>query len=344
MPRRVFIYEYTCGSGAADPALSFALQVEGWAMLSTLLEDFGRISGVETLTLLDEHCAHDSLSGVCRRIRAQDEERVFRELAAAADCTLVIAPELDDILLTRCRWVVQAGGRLLGPSLATVELTGDKLALSRHLRKRGLFTPESRPFVPSESVSPVMFPLVCKPRNGAGSQATFLVHDQQELRTCLDRARAERWQGEALLQPFVPGRPASVAFLTGPYRRVPLLAAAQRLSQDGRFHYLGGTVPLPDDLGTRAVNAARRALETLVDLRGYIGVDVVLGPAEDGSEDAVIEINPRPTTSYVGLRALAETNLAETWLQVAFGDEPPHLVWRSGVVQFDADGTVQWRS
>jgi predicted ATP-grasp superfamily ATP-dependent carboligase len=60
--------------------------------------------------------------------------------------------------------------------------------------------------------------------------------------------------------------------------------------------------------------------------------------------DAVIEINPRLTTSYVGLRALAETNLAEALLHVALGDAIPNLAWRPGVVQFNADGTVQLHS
>ena len=49
-------------------------------------------------------------------------------------------------------------------------------------------------------------------------------------------------------------------------------------------------------------------------LSGYVGVDVVLG--NDG-RDWAIEINPRLTTSYVGLRALAGFNLAEAMLAVA---------------------------
>jgi predicted ATP-grasp superfamily ATP-dependent carboligase len=339
---RVFVYEYTCGGGTATHSLAAALQAEGWAMLSAFLEDLGRVSGVETLTLLEEHCRHEYRGGVCRRICAQDQEKVFRELAAAADHTLVIAPEFDDILLTRCRWVLESGCRLLGPSLAAVKLTGDKLALSRHLRDRGVSTPESRPIVSGDEELPnAIFPMVWKPRYGAGSHATFLVKDLPELRACIGRARSEGWEGEALLQPFVPGKPASVAFLAGQRCRVPLLSAAQRLSDDGRFRYLGGCVPLPADLAGRAVQAAKRAVEAVPDLRGYLGVDVVLGHAEDGSGDAVIEINPRPTTSYVGLRALAETNLAEALLEVAIRDEMPRVVWRSGRVQFDADGTVR---
>ena len=44
----------------------------------------------------------------------------------------------------------------------------------------------------------------------------------------------------------------------------------------------------------------------------------------------------------VSLRVLAETNLAEALLQVVIGETLPRLVWRSGVVHFDANGAVKW--
>ena len=48
-------------------------------------------------------------------------------------------------------------------------------------------------------------------------------------------------------------------------------------------------------------------------LQGYVGVDVVLG--EETSW--LIEINPRPTTSYVGLRRVIDLNMAEAiWQRV----------------------------
>jgi predicted ATP-grasp superfamily ATP-dependent carboligase len=53
-----------------------------------------------------------------------------------------------------------------------------------------------------------------------------------------------------------------------------------------------------------------------------------------------MEINPRLTTSYVGLRALADANLAEVVLRVAGGELVPPLTWRDGSVRFAADGTV----
>src|SRR5437867_9649197 len=104
MSKRVFVYEYTCAHDLAADPFSAALHAEGWAMLAALLEDFARAPGVEILALLGEHCKHDVRGAICQRIRAAEEERAFRQLAAAADFTIVIAPETDGILRTRCHW------------------------------------------------------------------------------------------------------------------------------------------------------------------------------------------------------------------------------------------------
>jgi predicted ATP-grasp superfamily ATP-dependent carboligase len=308
---RLFIYEYTCARVGAD--LGHSLRSEGRAMLAAVLDDFRRVPGVETATL-----------------PAGETRAAIAGLACSCDYTLLIAPEFDGLLAERCRWVEEAGGRLLGPSSSAVRLTADKLRLSRHLGAAGVPTPPCTRFP-----GPAPFPAVLKPRDGAGSQATFLVRGPDELTRCRERAAAEGWRGELVLQPFVPGTAASVALLLGPGRCVPLLPAAQHLSDDGRFRYLGGRVPLPAGLGERAVSLAGRAVAAVPGLRGYVGVDLVLG-----DEDQVIEINPRLTTSYIGLRALADTNLAEAMLRVAGGEEVSPR-WREWAVEFRADGTVE---
>lgn len=60
--------------------------------------------------------------------------------------------------------------------------------------------------------------------------------------------------------------------------------------------------------------AARAAVGALPGLRGHVGVDLVAAP----DRCVVIEVNPRLTTSYVGLRRVLRANLAE-------------LVWRAAV-------------
>jgi predicted ATP-grasp superfamily ATP-dependent carboligase len=325
---RVFLYEYTCATPVELPSL----RIEGLAMLRAVVEDFASLPGMVIETLFDASLPDPGWPGVhIHRCADGGEPAAFRALAGSADFTLVIAPEFDELLESRSRWVLEAGGRLLGSMPDAIRLTADKLALAEYWRRRGVATP---PCVPCSPESVLTFPAVCKPRFGAGSQATFCAKDANELRGCVAAARKEGWQGELIAQPFVPGIAASVALLLGAGGCVPLLPVTQDLSADGRFRYRGGRIPLEASLIPRATRLARQAVAGIDGLIGYFGVDLVLGEVPDGSADFAIEINPRLTTSYVGLRQLCRQNLAKLMLAAACGDQIAEPTWNEGSVQF----------
>lgn len=311
-------------------------------MLSAVVDDLKMVPGAEAISILGRELEVNDLGRRFDLINPHDEEPTFRELAKKADFTLVIAPEFDGILARRCEWVEQSGGRLLGSSISAIQLTADKYALSQHLKQNQIPTPESWLLDQYRQVEnlPPQFPAVVKPRWGAGSLVTHMVRNTKEWNRLREKSGDQQWAGAMIMQPFVPGQPASVAFLIGLTGRVPLPAASQIFSDDGRFHYGGGIVPLPGPLTPRAQRLAERAIDTIPGLRGYVGVDLVLGRSSDGSQDWVIEINPRLTTSYIGLRALAESNLADAMLNIALGKETKPLKWRTGQVRFHSDGRV----
>jgi tyramine---L-glutamate ligase len=311
---RIFLYEQVTAGGAArdDP-----LYAEAFAMFTAMRDDLGCLDGAEVLTLPAD---------------TGHSEAAFRQLAEEADYTLVIAPESGGDLERRCRWVHEVSGRLLGPDPDAVALTADKLATCRHLQRHAIATPPTWLVGPDLAVNALPWPCVLKPRDGAGSQATFLVRDKGEW------ANAPTSVSDSVVQPYVRGLPASIAFLIGPSQTVALPAARQVLSQDGRFHYEGGEIPLVPSLARRAEELGRQTVTAIPGLCGYVGVDLVLGDKPES--DHVIEVNPRLTTSYIGLRALAETNLARAMVQVAQGKPAPTLLWRSGTIRFDASGGI----
>jgi predicted ATP-grasp superfamily ATP-dependent carboligase len=321
---RVFIYEHLTALGIGRQAGSpdHSLYWEGRAMRDALAADFARLDGVEVVTFPDD-------AGTCSL-------QAVLLFAESCDWSVVIAPELDGILAMWVEGLRENGCRVLAASNDAIELTSNKLALASYWRDHGVPTPATTDREPSACEA---FPVVWKPRDGAGSTQTFLLRSTFDLA----RARAQRQTetGPMVLQEFVPGRAASVAFLCGPAGNVPLAPVYQLLSDDGRFKYLGGELPIPGELADRAVRLAQRAVDCVPGLLGYVGVDLVLGSAADGSRDYAIEINPRLTTSYVGLRALADFNIAEAMLRAAKGPllEPPR--WKGGRIRFGPDGGVE---
>ena len=309
---RIFVYEHISaqGLGREPDSPGHSLFVEGRAMFGATCEDFAAITGVEVL------------------VGSSDD---FGKLAAESDWSFVIAPETDGVLLRLANEVERVGGRWLGPSPDAIALASDKFAMYRHWKQRGVRTPETV-LVPE---LPPSWPCVVKRRDGAGSEGMRLV-----------RTEAEYWDlsGSMIAQPFCPGIPVSIAFLIGPHDTIALPPCFQLISTDGQFRYGGGLLPIAPELAARAERLGRVALVGVPELLGYIGVDLILGDTADAREDFAVEINPRLTTSYVGLRAWFDGNLMELLLDLMSRPrELPHSLPRSTIrrVAFSASGNIR---
>jgi predicted ATP-grasp superfamily ATP-dependent carboligase len=341
---RVFVYEFVTAGGFVAGDIPRCLPREGQAMRRALVEDFLAL-GTEILVLNGARMPPPSLaknrtagSLITREVASPGEaDQGFDEFAAAADWTIVIAPEFAGILLDRCRRVEAVGGKLLGPSPAVVAIAADKQATADCLSRAAVPTPEGCTIAAGEPLPPGFpFPAVVKPRDGAGSQQVHLVASETAARAALVAI-----DGPARIERYYPGAAASVAVLCGPAGQFPLPPCRQLLSDDGRFVYLGGCLPLAKPLAARATELALWAVAALPGPYGYLGVDILLGADAAGTADVVIEINPRLTTSYVGLRAAADVPgaLAAAMLAVVEG-RMPRLSFRSLRVEYTPDGWV----
>lgn len=331
---RILVYEFIVGGGmlgADAPAES--LRREGQAMVTALAADFVAASAEVDVLRDVRHCNVPFPGCRVHDVATSNEETVsLGRLARQADWTLVIAPEFDGCLLDRCRLVESAGGRLLGPSSGLVAMASDKQRTAEHLASAGVPVPQGVPLFSNQALPlDFAYPAVLKPRDGAGSLGVRLLQSAEEARDVKPADTPTR------LERFTPGIAASVAFLCGPRGDVALLPCRQQLSDDGRFAYLGGSLPLKPHLAARATELATRAVETLPGRLGYLGVDLVLGSDATGRDDVVIEINPRLTTSYVGLRTACRDNLAVAMLATADA-APPRLSFDTTARRFDADG------
>ncbi len=265
-------------------------------------------------------------------------------MAQRADAVLIIAPELDDELSRRVERVSLAAPRatLLNADGDTTRLCSDKLQLAGFLAESGIDTPACRPVDSDAEKShhpcPFSFPVVVKPRFGAGSIDVRLVRDLPVWKET-SVATGVTPTSQLIVQPFIAGQPVSMAAIRSPgqdhWERLPL--AAQRLTDDGRFAYRGGCLPVPGDEAAvgRIIDHVMSLLPGLI---GHIGFDLVI-PHDGPHQPVLIEINPRLTTSYLGYRTLARDNLARRLLGQQSGSDS--IRWNAGRVSYGTDGNVQ---
>jgi predicted ATP-grasp superfamily ATP-dependent carboligase len=336
----VFLYEWITGGGLVEESgrLPASLLAEGSAMIAALAADFVAVPGAQVTVLRDMRLDHLLLPR-CEVVEidsAAQWREEFDRLAATADRTMVVAPEFDGILRRTLRRLDEAGGRSLNASEEFVALASNKHRTAARLHGAGVPVPEGCVLEADEPKLPwdFRYPAVLKPIDGAGSQHTLLVHGPR------DEPPPYPWPRR--LERFCPGSAASAAAVCGRAGRLMLPPCWQRLSDDGRFAYHGGSTIDDAALAKRAAAIANRALDAMPPARGFVGVDLVLGEDPDGEEDVAIEINPRLTTSYVGLRAAVSQNLARAMIDAVDG-RLTELTPRGAAVEFDAAGAV-WTS
>ncbi|MEO0530486.1 MAG: ATP-grasp domain-containing protein [Planctomycetota bacterium] len=336
---RLFVYEWITGGGLVghEGPLPESLLREGLAMVQAVAADAASTPNVTPVLLRDLRLPSLSAAGgeIVEVASRSEHDAAVEQLATEAEAVLLIGPETDGALLGLVKGVESLQAKLISPGSAFVEVAADKGATGTALAAAGVPVPPAVRLASDEPLpTEFAYPAVIKPMDGAGSQDTHVVAHQH------DRPPAYAWPRR--LESYVPGVPVSVAVLgVAGGEAVTLPPCRQRLSVDGRLSYLGGSTPLPAGLSERARNLALRAMAALPPLVGYAGVDLVLGDDPDGAGDVVIEINPRLTTSYVGLRRAVRGGLIGPMLAAAAG-EAPEIGCDDRPLAFDADGAVYW--
>ena len=327
---RLLIYEWCCSGGLAGPDRALVLRSgddvtslarEGWAMFASLVADASQDGGFDVAALVDDSLPEE-LPTAARRVVVPRGRELETLVAAArdADGVILVAPETADVLATRVEAVRASGGKVLGPSTSFIRLATDKQATIDALAAAGVPVPAGRSLA-AEEAWPAGFrlPAVRKARASTGCDGLVVVRRGDGL-PC-PALVATRLEAECA------GQPVGVSCLIGPRGAVPVATLVQRFSPGPHPGYLGGT-PLHDvDEQRRAERLAVRTIEALLRRdpgaahAGWVGVDMILGERGDGLDDRVLEVNPRVTTSFVGLAAAAPASLVRAIVDAAIGRE-----------------------
>jgi tyramine---L-glutamate ligase len=349
---RIFVYEFVTGGGLAGRPVPQSLAREGLAMRSALLEDLAAIDGHEIVMTRDTRFTRRMPPGVdsvpVSGISGASE--TIDALIDACDAVWLIAPETGRCLEQLAARVERRGKTLLGSGAAAVRIAADKSRLSRRLARTRIGHPKTTVLAQGvgapTAARRIGYPVVVKPSRGAGCRGVRLVRREQDLGAAIDAAhrangtglgrRSSKSEGGPLvMQAYVRGEAASVSLLADGRRAVPLAVNAQLVTASAGFSYRGGATPFDHPMADAAAATASRTCAGIPGLRGYVGVDLVL----TRSGPVVIEVNPRLTMSYLGLRAVLDENVAALALAACDGTLPTPPVLRRRA-RFTAAGRV----
>jgi predicted ATP-grasp superfamily ATP-dependent carboligase len=312
---KIFAYEHITGGGFVGTPLPGSLRAEGELMLRSLVADLAAIADVRVVTTSDYRVDLADLPAERHLVHDRSEwQATLAALLGASDALWPVAPETGGTLENLSLAALAAGRILLNSRPAAVRLAASKLRTAQALAAAGIETIPT--FTLKDAPPAADGAWVVKPDDGCGCQDTHF---------CDDLGAAARWieaaagPGRFVLQPYVSGEPASLCALARDGMAWVLSVNRQRIVvRDDCFAFLGTVINgFADDDG-RCGRLARDVAQAVPGLWGFFGIDLVL--AEHGP--VVVEINPRLTTSYVGLGAALDCNPAALVLDLIDGERP----------------------
>jgi predicted ATP-grasp superfamily ATP-dependent carboligase len=341
---RILVYEYVSGGGFADEAISASVLSEGFGMLRSLTADF-KAAGHHVTTMLDARIArlNPPIPADCSVpvFSRQETQKNLCKLSEQVDAAYIIAPETDGVLRSLVETVEQTGAASLNCESGAIEKVSAKVGVYEFMRELGLPVPKTLTFAVEDDMKEIVkgvqgglgFPVVFKPFDGVSCGGVSAVQDESQVASAIAKIKVESSGKRFLVQELVEGAAASVSLFSTGSRVVPVTLNRQDVvieTPEACSSYSGGSVPFAHPLKAEAFEAAEKLVKAVQGLRGYVGVDFVL------TEEAAVavEVNPRLTTSYVGLRRVVNFNPAQAIIDAVLNRKLPIQVESRGYAYF----------
>nr|QNO46437.1 tyramine--L-glutamate ligase [Methanosarcinales archaeon ANME-2c ERB4] len=312
----VMVAEYAVATGDPD------ILGEGCAMLATLANSFA-VGGH-----LVRYPAREQVPGVrgdavgCGGDCDDDGfATAIERIAHTCDAGIVIAP---DEILADLTEIVEDSTVNLGCPSKSVRNCADKLVCSRILSDNGIAVPEVIDDSGAGCISGVDAGAryVIKPRSGCASEGISIVMGSSERSTDVTASKGKALSGKLnlsddfIITELVSGEHLSASLIIGK-TALPLTVNKQMVEIGTEtIKYNGGVVPYQTPRWDAVMGTAAKVADVL-GCRGYVGVDIVAG-----DELYVVDVNPRPTTSILGIAKVIDHEIGDLIIMAGLGDLP----------------------
>ncbi len=339
----LLIFEYVSGGGYVNTKLSSSILSEAYGMLQSLISNC-KAAGHNVTTLMDSRLKAFNPPNQADQIvsisTSSELHTKLKELSSLADAVYVIAPESNQVLKKLVEIVESSGGTSLNCKIDAIKRVSNKMTTYETLKKKGITAPETFLLDIHEKTENIKrlikelgYPLVFKPLDGVSCGGLSLVKDENSIAGAVKKVAQDSMSKQFIAQKLIRGKAASTCVISTGNKAVAVTLNKQLVtlsSPDKESRYYGGVVPFNHKLEKEALRAAEKAVEGIMGLKGYVGVDLILTNAGP----VVMEINPRLTTSYIGLKRTVNFNTAQAIVDAVIRRKLPKNVQTRGYAFF----------
>jgi predicted ATP-grasp superfamily ATP-dependent carboligase len=330
--QKIFIFEFVSGGGYNQVDIPSSLFCEGYAMLRTIIEDFKKL-GYQIITLLDVRISHLSRylkTDMVKLVKPEDEFlKIYTNYVKKSTFCFIIAPEFSKHLYNLTQIAKDLNKKILSINLNGVWLGTSKLETYKYFIANKVNTPKSYKIPLKGGEMDVDFILqkfdqlgssiIMKPEDGAGSELIYHFTTKDQILLLFERAKANFDIARSyIVQEFIDGDDLSISIINrtnsekiNDRDQIILSINAQNvqnIDSNKDSYYLGGFTPVENYKVLR--NKFEKILKSmdLTSFQGYFGIDFI---KKADNSIYFIEINPRLTTSYIGIRNILDFNPLE---------------------------------
>ena len=307
---KYFIFEFITGGGLIGESLSNSLVGEGSHMLQTLIDELNACCDAE-LIITRDHRVEPFKGNVTQHVIDNSHQKILINHIMESDVSWLIAPETNNYLYNLSELFIKNAKIYVGSDLKAVELASSKYKTNKTLMSEKICVPET--VILGDDIPDSDLGWVVKPDDGVGAQDCCYFKSKYEIQDFFTKNN-----DNYVVQPYLVGENVSISVLV--YKNRVKLLACNKLEAKikNKLIYLDSIIvneylSYKEEMRELAENVVR----CMPGLSGYIGIDLI----RSNEKLSVIDINPRITTSLVGISKSLGFNVTEKILKTFLSNE-----------------------
>jgi predicted ATP-grasp superfamily ATP-dependent carboligase len=299
---RIFILEYFL-SQKKDNKFKKSFYKEGKQILVSLIKSFTKIEDIKLSIYINQdniNLVNNNFNNIDFIISNNKSQNSYFQKLINLDLNkydyfLIIAPETNNLLYQITKIFENKNLNNLGCSSNCIKKAANKWLLYNNLKNTSIKLAESYLIGENQlDLGRDFFPAIIKAKYSAGSELEIIKSTKD-----FKNLKIKDYKGQ-IIQKIISGIPGSLSIAANT-KKIQILSFNKQIINPNNFSYLGSIINYKFSEENKLNQLAKFIKQKYPNLNGYFGIDFIFNE----KKVYLLEINPRITSSYIGLTKIS---------------------------------------